>query len=610
MCGILGAVSEDPVDGEEISKALNVMRSRGPDDEGYRDIDSGKDFRGDETQEAVNLDHVSGESSRKWMGNRRLSVTGGMSCRQPMSYQNLSITYEGEIYNYRKIKQQLKELGHSFETDGDTEVFLHAFKEWDTKCTSKIEGKWSAGIYDSKKDRLYCLRDHFGTKPLYFYESGENFFFSSTIKPILKLRDDRPSENVQAKLDYLTKSLVDHTRNTFFDEIKQLRPGEYLKYSGGETEIRDLPEKDGPGKKNLREICRESIRSKIPEKEYCLSLSGGLDSSIVTAVLADQQPDIYSANIGNGLHESSIYREKLLEEYKLSTDEIQITDDEILDNIERDIEIQEEPTAIIASHAQNILFEKISQDDNKVVITGTGADELFMGYSHFIPQGIVEATKEKGLRKGLDLFFQHFENLSLGDIILIISFFTPFNPLENIGFDTGPERDLVEEPENYTPSSLSRKESLDESIETQLQYFWFPNLLRQTDKNAGSHGLEVREAFLSQDILKYVRGNDPVENLSEGRTKETLRKCFKDILPEIIAEREDKTGFVKPEKSSLSDQLETEMLEKFKSEKFKSRDHINQRKVVETLKNNELEFDMAYRLYSYEVWSRKFIDSE
>lgn len=606
MCGILGALSDGRIKGTEVKKALNQQKNRGPDDEGYRDLSKDKNYVGPDTINSLEEPNISQTSSDSWLGHRRLSITGGKDCHQPMSYKNLSITFEGEIYNYQSIRQELAEAGHSFETKGDTEVFLHAFEEWGISCLKKFEGKWAAGIHNSETRELYCIRDHFGTKPLYYSYDDGDFFFSSTISPILELKDQKPAEDTQAKLDYLVKSLADHSCRTFFEDVKQLRPGQYLKFSDGEISIGRIPRKE-TSKDNLRELCIESIKSKIPEKNWCITLSGGLDSSIVASVLSEENEKVYSADINNGLYESAIYREKVAEENDLDMEEISISRKELVDNIEESMPFQEEPTLMLPAQAQNILLKQISSDGKKVVLTGSGADELFLGYRTFVPEGIAETIKKEGLIDGLTLLKGHRSNLQFKDLLYIIYLILPFNTREWIKTKISySQDDFIDTTDDL--SSLKNPETLHDSVNQQIESFWYPTIKRQADKNAGQYGLELRESFLSQELLNYVETHQPVENIRHGKTKKTLRESFRQMLPEIVYNREEKTGFMETDDRAMTPEIKEEFLNKFRSKTFRSRSHIRSERVIHALEEGSIPFDKAYRLYNYEIWARTFLD--
>jgi asparagine synthase (glutamine-hydrolysing) len=608
MCGILGAFSRKNISGSRFSEALEDLSNRGPDDEGYRCLEEGENFIGEDSIEAVNMKEVYSHSSSEWFGSRRLSITGGKDCHQPMNYRNLSIVYEGEIYNYKEVREKLRKKGHSFETDGDTEVFLHAFKEWGPDALEKMEGKWSAAVYDSSREKLYCIRDHFGTKPLYYsYQDGE-FYFSSKILPILRLKEDSPRINQDIKIDYLKYGLVDHSEETFFRSVEQIRPGQYLCFDGESIETEEIP-RDKDAGAGIEEVCRETIESKVPESEWCITLSGGLDSSIVASVLRSDVPESYSLDIGDGKYESSSCRKEVVDRLNLQSTEVNVTVEELIESIERAMEIQEEPTASLPAQAQQVIFERISRSEAKVIITGSGADELFLGYDHFVLKAVVESLRKEGIIQGSKLLKSHISELGISGLMYVASRLVDLHPKERIKEFFGSSDGVIREPQGYTsPDMHPRVEDLDAARQHQINYSWYPFIMRSTDKNAGAYGLEAREGFLSQKLLSTVREKNPLDNFRDGERKKMLKDAFRDSIPDSVVEKK-KLGFLPTDNRAYTPGVREKFNEVFDSPSFRSRDNIDAEKVIEKLEEEELEFSTAYRLYCFEIWARKFIDN-
>ncbi|MFB6144870.1 MAG: asparagine synthase (glutamine-hydrolyzing) [Candidatus Nanohaloarchaea archaeon] len=609
MCGILGAFSDSVIAGEEMESALDLLKERGPDDEGYRDLVNGKDLGGEDT--SVNdLETVNGVSSKKWFAARRLAVTGGDDSHMPMSYRGWSIVFEGEIYNYQQIRDELREKDRRFRTEGDTEVFLHAFEEWGIDCVKKFHGKWTAALYNKDKDRVYCLRDHFGTKPLYYMTQGENLYFSSKISPLLRLSDENPEENEEISYQYLKQAILDHSRQTFFRDVEQLRPGEYLVFQDGDMEVGEIGYRDPGPDEDLKHLITHDIRARIPETEWALTLSGGLDSSIAAKILSDDVSDVFSADIEDGLYEKRVYRDQLIENENLDSIEVDISLKDLIQEIPRTIEHQEEPTNMLPAQAQNILFRKISENGNKAVVTGSGADELFMGYGKFLAPALMDSYRQKGLKDTLNMLREYSGILNLSIVYQILSVILPFHPKKWLEENTSLlDDETLSPPENYESLDPHLPETLEEARDDHLNYDWYPAITRFTDKNAGAHGLEIREAFLSQELYTRLNEYNLLENFRNGKTKHLLRERFEDDLPRIISDRDDKVGFLGTDDRAFTEEAKSIFLDAFRSESFRSRELINSEKVIERLEDDQLRFEKAYRLYSYEIWKREFIDS-
>lgn len=612
MCGILGAFSDTPIEGNSFKSSLDLLRSRGPDSEEFLDLETGSRYLSKSPSDLRGSHDVSKIESSKLLGNTRLAITGGDDCQLPFVYKNLKIAYEGELYNYKSIKKQLTNKGHSFVTKGDTEVFIHAFYEWGLETFKRFDGKWAAAIYDENSEKLYCFRDHFGTKPLYYHKKEDRFLFSTMISPLLELKKEGSKADIETSIDFLKRGLVDHKRSTFFQEVKQLRPAEYLVYEDGKVSIGSIPERDkGPTLTDMKDIVSQSIRSKVPEESWATTLSGGLDSSIVACELSDNSPDSYSVDIDNGRFEDPIFSQIVADQEGLSLNEIEVSMKDLMRNVEKSIKEQEEPTNMLPAQAQNILFDKISNDGKKVVLTGSGADELFFGYRHFIPLAIAESFGREGPIKGTKMFLSHLRNLDVHRFIHLVSLAIPERWKRPIRDILKTDSYILDIPDHHESSQDFRSsQNLSDARRSQLSYSWYPAIMRFTDKNAGAHGLETRESFLSQKVYQFLETQEPLENLKNGSTKKTLKDAFQASLPNQILERDDKTGFLPTDNNAFKPELKSFFYEVFKSDSFGSNDLIKQDNVMELLQKGELDFNIAYRLYCYELWKREFIRTD
>lgn len=605
MCGILGVISDSEVQGDKFSEALNEVRSRGPDDEGYVCLESSERFHGEDSIRQSK--DVSTHSSGKWLGHRRLSVTGGDGCRQPMKYGKYWLVYEGEIYNFRDVREELRDLGHDFETDGDTEVFLKSYIEWGEDALRRFEGKWAAAIYNEEEKSLTCLTDHFGTKPIYYVENDGLFCFSSQIRPLIELKNSDPEVDKVMRKDYLSYSLVDHTERTFFEDVKRLRSGQKLVFQSGQVRKSNIGLPQAPDS-DLRDEISSSIKSKVPESEWCVILSGGLDSSIVTSLLADEDPDIFSANITEEDTYESEARKELADEYDLDINEIDISSKEMISEVRSQVKNLERPASILPEQAQNILLRKISQEGYKVVINGSGADEFFFGYDYFLPIAISEKFRNEGLLPAIKLFRQYRGDLGLVDALYIMTLTLSFHPREAI-FGEKNDR-MVSRPEGYTPPSPieDNPSSLDAARDKHIYGSWYPSILTASHKNSGANGLEVREGFLSSNVFALLKQRDPLENFHGGYKKFKLRELFSDILPSGIACNKKKHGFVVTNEAHLTEEVQEELLSVIDSQSFQEREGIDSSEVLRKARKGKIDFQRLYRFYSYELWAREFLD--
>ena len=280
MCGISGIynLNNEPVSRSLLKDMTDVLLHRGPDDEGYILLNSGDG------------------SSDIAFGHRRLSIIDlSSSGHQPMPNEDKSIwiTYNGEVYNYIELREELEKAGHVFNSKTDTEVIIHAYEAWGEECLRRFNGMWAFAIWDFNKKRLFCARDRLGVKPFYYIYNKKQFAFASEIKSLLKTGiEKKPNDAII--FDYLAFGLQDHTEDTFFEGVKQLKPAHYLFLENGvlrkerywNIEVND----EIGGKENdesrfydlLRDSVRLRLRSDVP---VGTCLSGGLDSSSIVCVM-------------------------------------------------------------------------------------------------------------------------------------------------------------------------------------------------------------------------------------------------------------------------------------------------------------------------------------
>jgi len=275
MCGICGILNLDGslVKKETLDKMCEVLKHRGPDNKG------------------IYIKNNLG------LGHQRLSIIDlSEKANQPFTNETQThwIVYNGEVYNYLEIRKELEKSGHRFKSQTDTEVILHAYDEWGMDCLKHFNGMWAFCIWDSRKRRIFCARDRAGVKPFYYTFNGQRFGFASEIKALLALDDITPKPNDQIVADYLFAGLLDHTHETFFENIYQLRPGEYLLIEDQRPVFRsywDIEPKevhfsrDEDYAQRFRELLEDSIRLRLrSDVPIGTCLSGGLDSSSIVCL--------------------------------------------------------------------------------------------------------------------------------------------------------------------------------------------------------------------------------------------------------------------------------------------------------------------------------------
>jgi len=382
MCGICGIFAKEKITvqhRELISKMNSVLQHRGPDDQG--------EYFGENVA----------------LGHRRLSIIDLSSAgHQPMKYQNRYVmVYNGEIYNYLELRQQLKEQGYIFTTETDSEVVMAAYDCFGESCFAMFNGMWALAIWDEEKQELILSRDRFGVKPLYYYIDNSKLVFASEIKAILEDETYQRIANDKIVFDYLSKGLLDHTNETFFDNVFKLPEGTYAKIKELEHEIKPVCFEKVEFKQYIDTKVDESLNKKFKETfESAVKLrmradvplgsclSGGLDSSSIVCCMDDI---IKRENLENRQYtfsycagDSKLNEEAYINEVVASTDVepeyVRIESVNLLDELDKLIYYQDEPFSTTGMYAGFCVYRRAGEKGVKVLLDGQGADEILCGY--------------------------------------------------------------------------------------------------------------------------------------------------------------------------------------------------------------------------------------
>jgi asparagine synthase (glutamine-hydrolysing) len=586
MCGILSVVNfKNNINSGNLVKALNTIRHRGPDDEGLLTWLPGETPRvwagadtASSTKKHFNYEVIGNDQPFKvGFGHRRLSIVdlspGG---HQPMlhSRAGLAITFNGEIYNYPEIRNELIVLGHEFKSASDTEVILHAWEQWGAKCLDKFNGMFAFVILDHNKRELYAVRDRFGVKPLYYYEGTNALYLSSEIKQIKTSPDYSFELNVPIARQFLASGVSEHTDNTFDAKIKLLAGGHYIKidlsaercqpeivkwytlvpkrwsgsFDNAVTEFRNL----------LTDAVRLRLRSDV---KVGSCLSGGLDSSSIVCIAANllkAQGDFAGQETVTACYDSAKY-----DEWNFANEVVKSTNAHphkvfpsfsgLQEEIDSLLWHQDEPVGSTSVYSQWCVFKACHEAGLKVMIDGQGADEQLAGYGgndlpfyagllgkgHLLSlyDEAIHYKKESGSwPKG---FLTGAMQLNMGKS------FTAILP-DKIKIKTGNGVDWLV---NSEPAGLHSEPatSLQQNLLRQLYGAPLPALLRYEDHNSMAWSVESRTPFMDYRLLEFNLGLPERFVYKRGVRKAILREAMHNIIPDAVANRKDKMGFVTPE---------------------------------------------------------------
>lgn len=567
MCGIWGYVGRDePIRVEKAWDGLCALTDRGPDSWGMYIEGNGR---------VTNRESFSTDSSEVAIGNRRLSILDPSPAgTQPMKFDSSWIIYNGEVYNYREIREDLREAGHKFTSDTDTEVILHSYAEYGSECVEQLRGMFSFAIYNTESQQLFAARDRFGIKPFYYSWSDDRFAFASEVTSLLD------GDVVDRVLDptsvdgFLTFGYVPGSR-TIIDGLQSLPPASTLTYdrSTGELKVKQYwdPSFDSPNRdENLRNLIEQSIslrlRSDVPVGAF---LSGGLDSSTIVAMMRELSADdhgclhTFSVGFESENFDESKFAETIAERFNTDHTSKVIRPGDIREYLDDIIRSMDQPT--IDGVNTYFVSQAAASEGIKVTLSGVGSDELFFGYPtfnsiskryraaralHTIPQTIRESGGK---------LISHMSGIINSATIEAasdaVSAKTAFGAayLSSRGLFSQqargrllPRTNRVKWDEQISESIASQLGTTDiRNVVSQTELSWYmrDQLLKQTDVMSMAHSLEVRVPFLDTQLAEHVFAQPPEEK-TRGE-KGILKETVSDLLPLDVIERE-KTGFTFP----------------------------------------------------------------
>lgn len=570
MCGIVGGFwSTPPVDlKKRMESALEAMHNRGPDDRGF-------ELRCE----------VGGLIA---LGHTRLSIIDlSMAGHQPMlsKCQRYAIVFNGEIYNYRELRTQLREVGHAFATDSDTEVLLTAWIVWGRDCLRRLEGMFAFVIHDRAEHSMFCARDGFGIKPFFYTRSGDGFLFASSQKALLAIRSEKATLDWQRSYDYLVHGDYDSSGRTFIEGINHLQPGHYLEIKLatnciGEPVCWWKPEISETclltfedAAERVREAFLHNIRLHLrSDVTLGAALSGGIDSSAVVCAMRHVEPDAriktfsYIAE-GTDLSEE-VWVDRINTYVNAESYKTTAGPEDLLRDLDDMILAQGEPFGSTSIYAQYRVFKLARQHDVTVTLDGQGADELLAGYSGYPGYRISSIVQSNGVFAA-HRFAQAWSTwpgrsyrlamLELGRIALPDSAYALARRMSGRNFRPDwLNLDMLQEAgvefsESRPPRSPANKgRRVVEQLAKSLQERGLPALLRHADRNSMRFSVESRVPFLTPDFADLLLSMPESFLISDtGETKSIFRAAMRGIVPDEILDRRDKIGFATPEKNWL-----------------------------------------------------------
>ena len=594
MCGISGIINKNNKSVEEllIHQMTDIIAHRGPDSSGsylYKNIA---------------------------FGHRRLSILDlSSSGHQPMKYlDDLVITYNGEIYNFIEIREELIQKGYIFDSNSDTEVILKAYHCWGKTCVNYFNGMWSFSILDIKQKIVFCSRDRFGVKPFYYIENNDLFSFGSEISQLLPFLPNRIL-NKKVALDYLISGIEECSNETFFKDIYLLKGGHNLVFDlqTNSYEIERYYNLKLSDQKNtsvddyIQELKRSITLRLRSDVKVGTCLSGGIDSSTISS---------FASKLYQNSNEKFMAIHAKSSEYKTDESEfakivskianinlnfVEPSYSDFKSNILSIIKIQQEPFGSLSIIMQYFVFKKAKELGCIVMLDGQGGDETLLGYERYYP-AIVKS--KKGIAK-LKALLQSSKNsrLSLLDTIKYQYYFSNYKlRLKRLKFKNSfYKSEILNEyeseelriiSESYNDISILQKNEIESS---QL-----PHLLKYEDRNSMANSIESRLPFLDYKLVELSLNTNNSLKIKDGWTKFILRKAAETILPKEIVWRKAKLGFNAPEKT-WTKEFENEMIKEIEQSEI-----LNNFIHFKKLYFKNLDLRTKWRLYNFSAWEKEF----
>lgn len=635
MCGIAGFLDFNNSSSLQILKqSTDVLSHRGPDGCGY--------------------EFFQNENCQVGLGHRRLSIIDLSNlANQPMWYRNFCIIFNGEIYNYQEIKAELEKLGHVFIAHSDTEVILHAWEQWNTGMVEKFIGMFVFVIYDTHKKKLHCFRDRAGVKPFYYYWHNGLFLFASELKSFHKHPEFKKEVNPQAVHQFMQYGFI-MAPLSIYNYTSKLLPGHYLQFNIQHStfniqkywDVYDAYNKpkldisEPEAKKHVEELlisaCKYRMVSDVPVGVF---LSGGYDSTAVTALIQTHQPEklkTYTIGFLEEEYNEAAFAKKVAAHLKTDHTEYYCTSKEAQDIIPEIPFMCDEPFGD-SSIIPTTLISKLARKEVTVALSADGGDEIFGGYNKYsIALDFLNKISRIPLKKSAGKLLNYFPDTLLSRI----------SKNSAIVFKKRRIAELLQEPEISTsyildhllsqtfsneqmqflmsensiqPKSFFNTEdnlknpggSLDKMLAIDYQAYLPDDILAKIDRAGMSASLEGREPLLDHRLIEFVAQLPEELKIKNGIKKYLLKEIVHDYVPKEIMER-PKMGFGVPVFKWLRNDLKFYADEYMSDKDFEKHGLFKQKEVSNIINRffagDKNYYNLFWYLLMFQMWYKKWMD--
>ncbi|HUO44256.1 MAG TPA: asparagine synthase (glutamine-hydrolyzing) [Burkholderiales bacterium] len=623
MCGIAGWLArKSTLSGPDTLKRMtDAIAHRGPDDEGMYFEDTADGVRG------------------VALGHRRLAIIDLAGGHQPMrdAAAGLTLTFNGEIYNFREIRAELIEAGYSFQHDSDTEVLLRAYQHWGCDLVHHLRGMFAFALWDAKAQRLVLARDRFGEKPLFIHQDADGIYFASEVKALLALPSLTAKVDMEGVWDYLAYRYVPAPR-TLFAGIRKLLPGTIAVWENGAlSEGRYyappdcMPPASGPLPHDVTAAFLEKLDAAVriemvSDVPFGAFLSGGLDSSAIVALMTRHSgfPVMtYSVGFSESAYSELSYAAEVARLFNTNHHELVVSHRHVIDRLAELVHFRDAPVSE-PSDVPIYLLAKEARRTVKMVLTGEGSDEVLAGYPKHVAENFVRPYQAlpvplrrnliEPLAHALPYRFRRVKtaitNLSLPDAQdRYVRWFGALSRVEReelAGLGLSGQRQLPcrNFAVNADNSTLRNILCFDQSS-------WLPdNLLERGDRMTMAASLEARVPFLDDELVAFVSSLPDRYRVRGLHTKWVLRDALRHLVPARILNR-PKVGFRVPVNEWLRTTMREYLLSHLQSGSSLTREYYNpqtlHRVIREHLDGRQNHEKLLWSLLNLEIWHRIYL---
>jgi asparagine synthase (glutamine-hydrolysing) len=541
MCGIAGYIGKKQVSKSAINKTLGLMKNRGPDHQDWCSF----------TAKDANI----------YLLHSRLSIIDlDERSNQPFSFNDATLVFNGEIYNYIEVREELKKQGHVFTTDSDTEVLLKAYVEYGEDCVQHFNGMWAFAIWDERDKKLFLSKDRFAEKPLYYFHDNDGFYFASEIKAIQSLLQKKLQINYNHLKRYLVYGykFLYKTPETYYHGIRQIEYASNAtldcdinfsqsKYWKPTSHIEDmtLDEAVEGARHHLLESVKLRLRSDVP-LAFCLS--GGIDSASLASIAKKEFN--YDVSTFSIIDSDKRYNE--LENIQATIDDldcnhllVNLNFENMLERLEDLVAYHDSPVSTISYLVHSMLSEKISERGYRVAVSGTSADELFTGYYDHFNLHLYEMRNHPEFEQYLDDWQEHTGNFVRNPYLKNPKLYfedqsiRAHNHLNSNEFASFLNDDFpIDFTENTYSESLLRNRMLNE-----LFHETIPVILHEDDLNSMKYSIENRSPYLDVNLFEFAYSIPNEHLIQNGYGKYVLREAMNGTLNDQVRLDRRKKGF-------------------------------------------------------------------